>query len=86
MLLEMRSEMDLLRREVSRVRISNSRSLGPSEAREKIQLFLDSRIPVYMIVRRMGVYGFSEDWVERAIEEIRSQKSLDLDPPVLEAT
>ncbi|MBI2286795.1 MAG: hypothetical protein HYU79_05045 [Nitrosomonadales bacterium] len=86
MLLEMRSEMDLLRREVSRTRMLHSRSLEPSEARERIQRYLADGMPVRIIVRRLSDYGVPTEWVERAIEEMRAQKSLDIDTPPSGAT
>lgn len=81
MLLEMRREMDLLRHEVSRTRMLRNRVLDPSEARDKIQRYMNDGMPTRIIVRRLIDYGIPQDWVERQIEEMRSQKSLDIDSP-----
>ncbi len=81
MLLEMRREMDLMRREVSRGRMSPDRSPEPSEARERIQRYLSDGMPTRIIVRRLADYNVPRGWVERVIEEMSAQTSLDIDNP-----
>lgn len=80
MLLEMRREIDLLRREVSRSRMSPDRPLEPSEARERIQRYLADGMPIRHIIRRLAEYDVPEIWVKRTIDEI-VQANLDLDAP-----
>lgn len=81
-LLEMRREIDLLRSEVMRGRMSRGpRSLSESEARERLNRYLSEGMPHRIIFRRLVDYGVPPEWVETQLEEVLSKSSLPLEPP-----
>lgn len=80
-LLEMRKEMDLLRREVFRARMLPRRSLDPTEARERIQRYVAEGMPKSLIVRRLTEYSVPKIWIEEVIDETRARTNSDLDNP-----
>lgn len=74
-ILELRQEMDLMRRELrlldpERLRLSSrSRLIEPDEARELISKYLKMGLPQELIVRRLQDRGAPREWV---VDEIKS--------------
>jgi hypothetical protein len=65
--LELRQDLDLLRGELRRARLSSSsspeRSMGPEEAEDNIRRDVGRGMPVSMVVDRMTRYGVPESFV-----------------------
>lgn len=74
-LLELRREMDLLRNQVSHVRMPH-RPLEPDEATERIRNYVNRGMPHDFILRRMREYGVPSEWVEKRIFKFSTQASL----------
>ena len=97
--LELRQEIDLLKRELRSTELRNSRSrqlelevserdmsIGPNEATELISRYLASAVPEEVILRRLVERGVPVDWIR---DELRRQtKPVRAQPPkvVKEAT
>lgn len=77
-LLELRREIDLLRREVGRSRSYPRRPIANlREARDRIQSYFEQGMPPDMIMDRMVDLGVPLNWIQRIIEELQQQA-----PPV----
>ncbi len=81
-LIEIKQELDLLRREVRSSgrsepvevrRPIEPRPIEPLEAKERIQLYLSERMPIDLIVRRLGAMGVPEVWVINEIKKIQQR-------------
>ena len=73
-LIEIKQELDLLRREVrrgSRLDEDRPRRLEPEEARVRIASYVRQGMPDSLIVRRIEPLGPPEDWIR---QEVRRQK------------
>jgi hypothetical protein len=66
--IEIKQELDLLRREVRRGGVS--RDIGPGEARRRIHDYVSRGMPADMILRRLVVLGVPEGWVKDEIAEV----------------
>jgi hypothetical protein len=75
--LELKREMDLLRNEVSHLRM-NRRSIEPDEARDRIKDYVARGVPPDMILRRMRDIGAPSSWVQKRIDEFTTQQILNL--------
>jgi hypothetical protein len=75
--LELKREMDLLRNEVSHVRMGRT-SIEPDEARERIKSYVDRGMSPDFITRRLRDYGVPSSWVQKRIDELTAQQSLNL--------
>lgn len=76
-LIEIKQELDLLKREVRSggrpEPVEVRRSIEPPEARERIQLYLSERMPIELIVRRLGEMGAPKDWIIDEIKKIQQR-------------
>jgi len=73
-LLELKKEIDSLRREVrSRSRDIESGDISPEEAELRIIKYLDIKMPDLMIAERLRPYGPPIEWTLNKIEEIRAK-------------
>ena len=74
-LLEIRQEIDLLRSEVRNkdrhIRVPIEERMSPTEAEEKIRLYLNNNMPIESIIMRLKSFGVPEEWVFRKIEELK---------------
>jgi hypothetical protein len=70
-IMQLRQEMDALRREVMSVRHAGKEErIGPSEAEARIREYLRNGMPQRAIVRRLVTLGAPESWViDKIIEE-----------------
>ena len=71
-MIEMRQDIDMLRRELlsSRKRRGH-RDLDPETADKLIRHYLDKGMPESILVRRVSDRGAPPNWIERRIEEIK---------------
>lgn len=73
--LELKRELDLVRNEVSHLRVLR-RSIEPDEARDRIRTYVQRGMSPDFIVRRLRDLGAPSDWVQKRIDEFTSQGSL----------
>jgi len=70
-LIEIKQELDLLRRELRRrSSLSPRDEIGPEEAANLIERYLRDGLPHSAIVRRVSALGAPADWVEKKIVEL----------------
>ena len=79
--LEIKREMDLLRSEVSHVRMSSRREVEPDEAKDRIRGYLERGLSQDQIIRRLRDLGVPSGWVQSRIKEFTTQGSLLADDP-----
>jgi hypothetical protein len=68
-ILELRRDIDLLRNEVSHLRVSR-RPIGPNQAKERISNYVSQGMPTEMIVRRVRDMGVPTAWILRQIDAL----------------
>ena len=71
-ILELRSELDSLRREIRTSRIPRE-GIEPEEARERIRDYIESGMSAESIVRKLRPLGPPRKWTLDAIEEIKNE-------------
>jgi hypothetical protein len=78
--LELKRELDLLRNEVARGRYRGP-ALPSSEARIRIERYLEQGMPMQEIVMRLERYNIPMSFVEREVAKVRSQVQPKETPP-----
>jgi hypothetical protein len=73
--LELKREMDLLRNEVSHLRVGR-RSIEPEEAKDRIRRYVEGGASPEFIVRRLRERGVGTSWVRARIDEFMSEQTL----------
>lgn len=82
-MLEMRQEIDLLRREVASSKSRNIPRISASDAIDRIQRYVERGLPRSIIVRRLTDMGAPSAWVEKEVDELLAQRQIDLDGPLI---
>ncbi|HEX8098721.1 MAG TPA: hypothetical protein VF660_00790 [Actinomycetota bacterium] len=73
-IIEIKQELDLLRREIRRVPVSG-RIINPREARFRIEQYLGSGLSEEAIIRRLRTEGPPESWIREQINEVRAKSA-----------
>lgn len=74
-MLEIRRELDLLRREVGRTRIGRllDEEIDPGTAKRMISELVKKKVTTNDIVRRMRRYGPPSGWIIETVEEVKAE-------------
>jgi len=76
--LELKRDIDLLRSEVSHLRMRR-KSIRPDEAKDRIAGYVSRGMPKDMIIRRMRELGVPSSWAARQIDQFRQPDLVDTD-------
>lgn len=73
-MLEIKSDLDAMRREIYSSKHFRNRRIGVEEAKDLIQSYVESNIPTKAIINRLVKRGAPEGWVTRQIADIQEQE------------
>jgi hypothetical protein len=76
-ILEIKQELDLVRRQLSLRSGSSIRDIGPEKARRLIESMVKDGAPISIIVDEIAPLGPPEKWIRDQIRELRKSRHLD---------